>query len=151
MGPRANDDVVFVGMVEDDATFQVDECGAPGMCVSDTACSRTMHGPGWKKGFAQVSGVPRPCEVPSDGVYRGIGGSTRCLTKDMLGTGIFGYNGQISSMCLDQDIPALLSKVHMNTLDVHIHLRSRCGTATWRFSSWATSQAGIQESSCASR
>lgn len=70
----------------------------------------------------QVPGVPRPLEGPSDWVHRGIGGSTRCLTRGALGSGIYGYNGQISSVCQDQDAPMLMSKADMNTLGFHIHL-----------------------------
>ena len=63
-----------------------------------------------------------PIELPTDGIFRGIGGSSRSVTNDILGVGIFGHNGQISSMCLDQDIPMLMSKTDMKSLGFHVHL-----------------------------
>ena len=46
-----------------------------GMCIIDTACGRTMHGPGWKRRYLDAQGVPPIVEAPSEGIFRGIGGS----------------------------------------------------------------------------
>ena len=96
----------------------------PGLCLLDIGCSRTMHGLKWKSSFLAQPGVPEHREAVHHRSFHGIGGLSTSLTLDTFAIGLFGCNGEVESVCLEQDIPMLLSREDMRTLGFHLHMPS---------------------------
>ena len=94
--------------------------------MPDTACNYTMHGKAWREEFSRAlvkDGQPPPIEVPGkpvkcSGIGETTGGSTWTFP-----TGIYGNNGQVSSLEVDSDIPMLWSYKLQGALDIHHHTK----------------------------
>ena len=94
----------------------------PGLAVIDTACQRTMHGPQCKSRFVEglrALGLSH-AEQPTTKSYTGIGGSMPASTVDRFPAGIFFNNGEMTSACIPQTIPMLISLHDQRTLGIRI-------------------------------
>ena len=99
----------------------------PGLAITDTTCNMCMHDrPCREKHEAALVELGQDATVkffPGDRSVSGVGGATRSSQSALLPVGIFGNNGQIMSVEVEENIPMLMSRNMQKTLDVHHHMR----------------------------
>ena len=96
-----------------------------GLAGIDTCCAMTVHGRPWRERFTAyldtlgLKAVRRDAGTVS---FKGVGGSERVTGAWTFPTGLYGSNGEITSLELEtQDVPMLISRAHQKLLGMDIH------------------------------